>query len=258
MAGLLGLPAGGDDTVLIDCSHAITAAAMEPFPTVEEIRAAQHAGTVLAEHLGEALRWKRDHLGDDLISLLLRAAREQRTLSLDDVTLQVRSLFVAGHQTTVNGIGNAVHALLRHGSAWATLCAEPGRVPAAVEELLRYDNTIQVAWRTTPADYRLGDVTIPAGNHLILWTASANRDPDRWGADADDVDIARPDAAQHLSFGSGTHLCLGASLARAEIHEVLLALVTRFPGTELVGTPLRWQRLVSVRGLEALPVRLGR
>src|SRR5207302_6057320 len=116
---------------------------------------------------------------------LLTAAQDAERATPEEVANFVITLFVGGHQTTVNGIALSIVALLRNPAQWRLLIDHPELLTNAVEELLRYDNTIQVAWRTTPADYEVGDVTIPAGVHVLGWTGSANRDPAKWGDSAD-------------------------------------------------------------------------
>jgi cytochrome P450 len=255
MCGLLGFPAGGDDSLLIECSHAFVTATMEPFLTVTEVDSVVEANARLTAEIRDAVEWKRSHLDDDLMSLLLDAHEQRDALSTDEVIEQIRLLFAAGHETTVNAVGNALVALLQHPDQWALLVADPELIPNAVEELLRFDNTIQIAWRTTPSDFDLGSVTIPAGCDVVGWVGSANRDRAKWGDTADDLDLTRSNARDHLSFGKGFHLCLGAFLARAELQELLRVLVDRFPRMELA-SEVTWKQLVAVRGPESLHVQL--
>ena len=125
-----------------------------------------------------------------------------------------------------------------------------------VDELLRYDNTIQLGWRTTPADREVGGVAIPGGASVVAWVGSANRDPDYWGPTVDQLDLRRKDSCDHLSFGSGAHLCLGASLARAEIRAVVGALAQRFPKLSLVTEQPQWAENTSIRGVTELVIHL--
>jgi cytochrome P450 len=124
----------------------------------------------------------------------------------------------------------------------------------AVEELLRYDSPVQFAKRFTVEPLRFGDQVIPTGSMVLAALGSANRDPDRWGDDADDLDLARPGAQQHLAFGSGIHHCLGAALARLEGQEALGALARRFPDLTLADGEVHWNRRMFLRGLQRLPL----
>jgi len=255
MCELLGYPPDTDDSLMIECTHAFVVATMEPFMDGAQVDAVVRANKLLTEQIRDAVEWKRDHLGDDLMSLLLNAGDEREVLSEDEVVEQVRLLFAAGHETTVNAVELALLSLLRNRDQWDLLVGNPDLIDNAVEELLRYDNTIQIAWRTTPDDFELGTATIPAGNDVIGWIGSANRDPAKWGPAADRLDVTRQDAGDHLSFGSGLHLCLGAWLARAELQELLRTLAARYPAMDLAGE-VPWERLVSVRGPERLDLRL--
>jgi cytochrome P450 len=166
-------------------------------------------------------------------------------------------LYVAGHETTVNLIGNATLALLGHPDELARLRSDPGLDAGAVEELLRYDSPVQFSRRITTGDLDVDGTTVPAGTFILTCLGSANRDEARWGPTAEELDVTRADAGQHMSFGNGIHHCLGSSLARTEAQIAIGALVRRFPDLELAGEPERNGRVV-LRGLEALPVTVER
>ena len=251
MCEFLGLPDGGNEPLLIESSHYSTLALMEPFPKVEDIERAGAAPGVLREHFTEIIEWKRGHPGDDVITDLIG-----NDLSLTELLSYVVSLFVAGHETTVNAISLAMHSLLKNPDQWELLKAQPDLLVNATEELLRYDNVMQVAARTTPREYVLGGQTIPAGVRVLGVLGSANRDPLKWGPTADRLDLTRSDARQQLSFGKGMHVCLGAWLARIEMQRALATLAQRFPRTTLAEEP-RWQELVSMHAPEAMFLRLG-
>jgi cytochrome P450 len=257
MCEFLGFPLSSDDSLMIECAHAFVMATMEPFMSGSEVDDVVRANQLFTGHIREAVQWKRKHLDDDLMSLLLTARDKEERLSEDELVEQVRLLFAAGHETTVNAIGLAFLALLRHPDQWDLLVAEPRLVENGVEELLRYDSTIQIAWRTSPDKFELESGTVPAHNDVVGWVGSANRDPAKWGPTADELDLRRPDAKDHLSFGNGIHLCLGAWLARAELQELLRIVTDRYPATNLVDEPLRWKSGISVRGLERLRLRLA-
>lgn len=249
-----GAPHDDNEELLMRSSHAATVALMEPFPTREQLLEAVPATKLLADVAADVIAWKRGHETDDSISALLAAERDG-TLSDAEVITLTSMLFTAGHQTTYSAIGLAVLALLRHRSQWELLCNDPSLVADAVDECLRYDNTIQLGWRTTPRQYEIAGVVIPAGAHLIVWNGSANRDPDHWGSSADRLDVRREGAQAHLSFGAGPHLCLGAWLARIEIQSVVAHLVRHHGDVELANEP-QWRRLISLRGPERLDLRL--
>jgi cytochrome P450 len=156
----------------------------------------------------------------------------------------------------VNLIGNGTLALLRHPDQLARLRSDPELDGSAIEELLRYDSPVQFSRRITTADLDIDGSTVPAGTFTLTCLGSANRDRDRWGPTADDLDITRADTGHHMSFGNGIHHCLGSSLARAEGQVAIGTLVRRFPNLELAGKPERNGRVV-LRGLESFPVTVS-
>jgi cytochrome P450 len=251
---MLGMPDGNRDEVR-GWSHTLTKT-LDPILSPEEIEASLAAADKMMAHIEDVLAWKREHPADDLLSGLLAAEDEGDRLSQVELLDQVILLYIAGHETTVNLIGNATLALLRHPDQLAQLRSDPELDAGAVEELLRYDSPVQFSRRITTADLDVGGTTIPAGTFTLTCLGSANHDDARWGSTADELDITRPDANQHMSFGNGIHHCLGSSLARTEAQVAIGALVRRFPDLELAGEPERNGRVV-LRGLESLPVTVG-
>lgn len=251
---MLGMPDGNRDEVR-GWSHTLTKT-LDPILSPEEVQAALAAADNMQAHVQDVLAWKRDHPADDLLTGLLAAEDEGDRLSEIELLDQVLLLYVAGHETTVNLIGNATLALLGHPDQLARLRADPELDGGAVEELLRYDSPVQFSRRITIADLDVDGTTIPAGTFTLTCLGSANHDEARWGPTADELDITRPDAGQHMSFGNGIHHCLGSSLARTEAQVAIGALVRRFPDLALAGEPERNGRVV-LRGLESLPVTLG-
>jgi cytochrome P450 len=161
-------------------------------------------------------------------------------------------LFGAGHETTVNLIGNGLLALMRQREQWERLCADPGLVKSAVEELLRFDSPVQLTGRAATCDLEINGLELNQGQQVMVMLGAANRDPAQF-PDPDRVDIGRVDN-RHVAFGGGIHLCLGAPLARLEAQVAFTALTRRFPTLELAtDRPLR-KETVNLRGLEALPV----
>jgi cytochrome P450 len=159
----------------------------------------------------------------------------------------------------VNLIGNGTHALLRNPGEADRLRADPGLDEHAVEELLRFDSPVQFSRRITLAPMPVAGQTIAPGEFVLTCLGSANRDPAFWGPTADRLDLSRDGAAQHVSFGSGVHHCLGAALARVEGRAAIPALFRRFPDLALADpdAPPAWNGRVVLRGLDRLPVTLG-
>lgn len=243
---LLGVP-GEDRPRFRDWSTALV---------THERASAATALAAMREYLGELLA-HRDAGGDDLLSDLVRA-RERGELSHEEVVSMAVLLLIAGHETTVGLIGNAALVLLRHPVEQAALRADFSRLPQVVEEVLRLESPVAMATlRFTTEPVRLGDVEVPAGQFVLLALGAANRDPTRFP----DPERLLPGRRQgHLAFGHGAHRCLGAALARLEGEIALRRLLERFPALALVdqGAGLRWRDTPMLRGLEALPVSLGR
>ncbi|MGD8418006.1 MAG: cytochrome P450 [Pseudomonadales bacterium] len=174
---------------------------------------------------------KRNAKEDDLTTALIRAEDEEGKLTRDELTQNVRLLFMAGHETTVNLMGNAVVALFRFPDQLALLKSRPELMPKAVEEFLRYDSSVQQLPRVAREDVVLAGQTIRAGEMVICMLGGANRDPDVYEA-PDRLDIQRP-FVRSKSFGGGIHFCLGAQLARIETEIALGTLLARLPGLTL-------------------------
>lgn len=224
--------------------------------------------TAMTDYLEDQAEARRTQPTDDLLSYLVAATDPRPTddattpgdnddgprLSHDELLSQLITLYMAGHEPTAGLVGNGVLALLQHPDELARLRADPSLVRNAVSELLRYDGPNQFIRRVTTRPIDLDGTAIPAGAVLYVGIASANRDERRWGPDADQVVVDRPDAAQHLQFGAGAHACLGGHFARLQAERMLDAVLGRFHGLELAGTP-EWSDRMFIRGLQALPVR---
>jgi cytochrome P450 PksS len=168
-------------------------------------------------------------------------------------------LLVAGHETTVNLIGNGTMALLENPDQSDRLCADPAMIQSAIEELLRYNGPLETATERYPReDVVVAGITIPRGELVLAVLASANRD-ERQFEHADRLDLSR-EPNPHLAFGYGVHYCLGASLARLEGQIAIATLLRRMPHLRLAVPPnrLRWRRGLVLQGLEALPVEFSR
>ena len=228
---------------------------IDPFLSEERIQEYLASAAQLAGHLRDVIEWKHDHLGDDLLSLIIRTADEGEVMQPEQVVPYVHTLYLAGMHTTVNQTALSLHALLTRPEQWELLVAERDRLDLAVEELLRFESTAQFMRRTAEEDVDLGEVVVPQGAEVVCWIASANRDERRWGPDAAAFDITRPDAKQHLAFGNGAHVCIGSWLARLELQVVLGTIAARFPNSSIPEQDLVWESSF-IRGPEELVVRL--
>jgi cytochrome P450 len=198
---------------------------------------------------------KRKHPGDDLISQLLQVEVDGDRLSEDEILAMVFILFVAGHITTVNLIANGVYALLTHPEQVAKLRQDPGLVPNAVEEILRYYGPAEsTTARFVREDTTLGGQQLSKGDPMLVLLAAADRDPARFN-NPEVFDITREDANRHIAFGKGIHACLGAPLARLEGQIAIETLLRRYPDLRLAvpADEITWAPSF-LRGLTALPL----
>jgi cytochrome P450 len=188
---------------------------------------------------------------DDLVSDLVAAADGSDRLTEDEVVGTCVLLLMAGHEATVNVVGNGMLALLGNPEQWQQVVADPEVVPTAVEEMVRYDSSLQLFERTATREVTVAGVTVPEGAKVAALLGAAHRDPAAF-VDPDVVDLRRA-PNNHLGFGAGIHFCLGAPLARIEVQAVLAALRSRLPGITLVRAPQRRPEFV-IRGLRGLDV----
>ncbi|HEV8164119.1 MAG TPA: cytochrome P450 [Actinomycetota bacterium] len=207
-------------------------------------------------YLRELVEAKAGTRGDDLTSDLLAIHDEDpERLTLAEIASILFSLSFAGHETTTGLIGNLVRRLLEDPDRWDRVADDPGLIPAAVEETLRFDPSVPVWRRVTTRPATLGGVELPEGAKLFLWLAATGRDP-RVFPDPDGFDLGRRGADKHLAFGLGLHYCLGASLGKLEARLALEELTARFPRLRLVdGQRLSFHPNISFRGPQALWVR---
>jgi cytochrome P450 len=204
------------------------------------------------------IRLRRDEPRDDLLTALVQAEEQGDRLSEDELISMIFLLLLAGHETTVNLIGNGTLALLQHPEQLQKLRENPELIGSAVEELLRYGNPVeQPSPRFAKEDIHLEGHVIPRGATVMPLLASANRD-DAVFENADTLDITRK-PNRHVAFGMGAHYCLGAPLARLEGTIALQHLVRRFPQMKLAvpEEQLRWRGSIGLRGLKALPLKLA-
>lgn len=252
---LLGVPAEEHTTFQSWSRELATSIDPDPLIAPEQRERISVAGNAFLEYFGELIERRRREPGDDLLSALVAAEEGGDRLSHDELLGTGLFLLIAGHETTVNLIGNGTLALLRHPAELARLRDDPSLDRNAVEELLRFDSPVQFAApRITLDDYEVGGVPIPPAQQIIILLGAANRDPEVFD-DPDRLDIGRENAGRHLAFGGGHHFCLGAALARLEGEVALGMLARRFPRMELAGEPVR-KATFTLRGLEHLPISI--
>jgi pimeloyl-[acyl-carrier protein] synthase len=207
----------------------------------------------LVDYLRRVIAERRKAPGDDLISAMIQAQEERDALTDAELLATSNLLLLAGHETTTNLIGNGTLALLRHREQLERLRAAPALLPAAIEELLRYDSPVQATVRVATQDVEIDGRRIPAEALVVTGVGAANRDPAVF-PEPDRLDLGR-EPNPHLSFGLGVHFCLGAALARLEAELAFGALLERFPRLELASEAVSYRSNLILRGLDALPVR---
>ncbi|PSJ29005.1 cytochrome P450 [Streptosporangium nondiastaticum] len=249
IAEMLGIPAA-DRRLLRPWSAAICGM-YELNPDEESARNAVRASLDFSAYLRELIADRRARPGDDLISALVLAHDEGERLTEQEMVSTCVLLLNAGHEATVNTTGNGWWALFRHPGQLAALRADPGLLPGAIEELMRYDTLLQLFERWVLDDIEIAGTVIPRGSEVALLFGSANRDPARFPA-PDRLDVTRTDNP-HLSLGAGIHYCLGAPLARLELLASFGELLRRVPGLRLVAEP-EWKPGFVIRGLRELLV----
>ncbi len=248
---LLGVPAE-DQASFRAWGHDV-ATTIEPQSAPSPESRSRSSELALTAYLRDLVRKRRGEPDDSLLSDLITAEEEGDRLSPGELVSTALLLLVAGFETTVNLIGNGTVALLSERAQWERLRAEPTLVPAAIEELLRYDSPVQMTSRTATENVDVGGVVMTKGAPIIVALGGANRDPEVF-EQPDRLVIDRPNASRHLSFSLGIHHCLGAALARLEAQIAIEELTRRYPGLELAGTPTR-RPLLVLRGFETVPVR---
>ncbi|HEY8547367.1 MAG TPA: cytochrome P450 [Acidimicrobiales bacterium] len=235
---------------------AATARSLDLVIGEEEFDACTRLIDEMEAYLAAAAEEKRARPGDDVLTALVTASLGDDRLTPAELVAQLVTLYVAGHEPTTALIANGLSALLDHPEQLARLQAAPELIPHAVLELLRYDGPNQFVRRvaTVPVDLAGdGSAVAAPGDVVYLAIGAANHDPERWGPTADDLDVERPDAGQHLQFGGGIHHCLGAHLARMQAEVALTALLTRLPGLRRAG-PTTWSGRTTLRSAATLPL----
>lgn len=255
IAGILGVP-DEDYPKFRDWANVIAAAIDVPVSGLEDVvRRADETAAALFEYFGWIVARRREEPLDDMISTLIAAETVEGTLNERELIATLILLLVAGHETTVNLIGNGTLALLQHRDRWEALVDDPSLARNATEELLRYDSPVQMTGRFAMEDAEIAGVTIRPGTWVSLVLGSANRDPHAFTA-PDTLDIRR-DVGRIMSFGMGIHFCLGSPLARLEGELAFGALARAFPELRLATYAPDWRPGIVLRGLKTLPVYLS-
>jgi cytochrome P450 len=250
IAQMLGVPAA--DRPLFKRWAQGLVGTLEPLIPAEVLDHANQVTVEVLDYFRQLAVEKRRRPGDDLLSALIAAEEQGRHLSNDEVLSTCVLLLFAGHETTVNLIGNGTLALLRHLDQLARLRANPDLIRSAVEELLRFDSPVQLTGRVATEEMVIGGQTIQAGQDVMMLLGAANRDPEQF-TDPDRLDLGRLDN-KHLAFGGGIHYCVGAPLARVEAQVALPALFQRLPGLKVATDQPEWKETLTLRGLKALPL----
>ena len=250
---LLGVPI--EDEPQFSWASTLLAQGLDPFISftgqAQGIDERLEAGLWLRGYLRDLLDQRRANPGDDLMSALIAVEESGDQLTEDEIVATCNLLLIAGHETTVNLIANAILAMLRHPRYWTALSRDGGYASAIVEETLRYDPPVQLVGRVAGADMTIHGAEVPKGDTMMLLLAAAHRDPavnDR----PDEFDPDRP-SIRHLAFGLGPHFCLGAPLARMEAAVALAAVTRRFPQARLAAEPV-YKPHVTLRGMATLDV----
>lgn len=252
IAQLMGIPLeDGDQLKVWSKSLART---IDPVVSEEVAQQAMFSGLSFINYLNELIDQRRKDPGPDLLSALITAQDERGGLSHQELVVNCILLFIAGHETTQNLIGNGMLALMRNPDQRRRLTEDPDLIKGAVEEMLRYDGPVQLTARHLLEDTEVSGRRIAGGETAILLLAAANRDPDQW-ADPDRFLVTRPDANRHIGFGNGIHFCLGAPLARVEAQATVSAMLRRLGDLELVEEMPPYTDNFTLRGLARLPLR---
>lgn len=221
---------------------------IDPTPmSPEELAHANDSNQASAEYFSALCELREKQPQDDLLTALVQSETEHGKLTREELTANIGLLFAAGHETTVNLMGNALIAVYRNRDQLRTLQQDPTLMPNAVEEFLRYDSSVQLSGRRALEDSEVAGIKIPKGRQLITLLAAANRDPLQFH-EPEKLDVARKDV-KPLSFGGGVHFCLGAQLARLEASEALNVLFERLPELELDNADMpKWKQTITLRG----------
>ena len=248
ISDLLAMPTDRADE-LREWSQIITAT-LEPTTGVEDLEKGQIAINKMRPYLEEIIRHRRKNMGDDMLSSLISVEEQGEKLNNDELMSFVILLYIAGHETTVNLIGNSMHALLTHPEQLAVM-REAGCTPNMVDELLRFNGPVQHTIRTPLVDTAIRvdnqDIKISKGSLVLASLGAGNHDPSVF-TNPHELDFSRKNSNKHLAFAAGVHYCLGASLAKLETEIAVGTLVKTFANIEVASEP-EWRDRLTIRGV---------
>jgi len=250
---LLGVPRELHDRCVV-LSNDVAVWMGDPRRPADKARVAQQAVRELAGYFAVTIRDRGTARRDDLLAVLMDAAEGAGGLDHEDLLAQCVMLLFGGHETTRNLIGNGLYTLCRHPDALRELRNDERLVPAAVEELLRYETPVQFTGRGTKSDLEIHGTQLPAGSSILFMLGASNRDPRQY-ADPERLDLRRPHN-RHLAFGGDAHVCIGSTLARLEGRLAIAAVIRRFPHLRLADETPDWGSNVGFRGLNTLRVHV--
>ncbi len=248
---MLGVPEADQDQML-GWSDAIVGFQATTTASAARAEAAGAAIVAFETYVRELISERLGHPQDDLLTALAQAEAEGSRLSESELLSMVTTLYVAGHETTRNLIGNTLVCLFRYPEALNAIRSSPDATPGVIEEALRFESPIQRAWRRVDHDVTLEGRRLEAGQLVYMMLGAANRDPDHF-ANPDTFDASRS-PARHIAFGMGVHFCLGAPLARLEGQIALDALTRRAPGLRPTSQEFAWNQNIHIRGMRELLV----
>ena len=251
ISDMLGVPKA-DLPKLRGWSHAM-AKTLDAVNTEEEQQRSVNSARAMDGYLRDVYDAKLADPADDIFSALIAAEHDGDRLTKNEVISNIRLLYVAGHETTTNLIGNGLVELFRHPDQFEMVRASDQHDANLVEEVLRFNSPVQMTRRIPDHDIEVAGTTVPGGSVILLCAVSANRDPRKFGATANDFDITRVDAKDQVSFGGGPHFCLGAALARLEGAIAIPRIIRRFPNLALAAEP-EFEPRVVLRGVARLDV----
>ena len=248
---LLGIPE--EDRARFVTASASGAALLNPVPPTRAELDHANEGTLASGAYFETLfELRRKEPRDDLLTLLVQAEEAGDRLTTEELRANVTLLFAAGHETTVNLIGNGIWSLQKNPSQWAALREDPSLIPNAIEEILRYECPVQAVARSVAEPMAFGGIEFAKGELIVALIGAANRDPEVF-PDPDRLDVTR-ERLKPLSFGGGIHFCIGAQLARIEAEVVFSTLLRRMPDLRLTQPENpQWRESFTLRGLTHLP-----